>query len=123
MLCLIGIPWKLELAHPNTDAASTPTYKEKHMAITTIQPGSFYDINRDMHFANQPLTSREAYDREMFYRRQQEDEYRRMQNSHYVDALRHQPQLANTTSKPDPKDPLAFLTKIDNKILLTGEAT
>jgi hypothetical protein len=47
------------------------------MAITTIQPGGFYDINRDMHFSNQPLTSREQYDREMFYRRQQE-EYRRL---------------------------------------------
>jgi hypothetical protein len=95
------------------------------VAITTIQPGGFYDINRDMHFSNQPLTSREAYDREMFYRRQQE-EYRRLQgngNSHFVDALLHQPQLANPTPKPDPQDPLAFLTKTDTTILLTGEAS
>jgi hypothetical protein len=66
----------------------------------------------------------ERYEREMQYRRQQEEEeYRRMQNSHYADALRYQPQLANTTSKPDPKDPLSFLSKADTKILLTGEAT
>ena len=88
------------------------------------QPGMFYDMNRDMHFSNQPLTSREAYDREMFYRRQQEDEYRRIQNSHYADAATlQQGKLVNPTPKQDPKDPLAFLTKTDNKILLTGEAT
>ena len=86
--------------------------------------GSSYDINRDMHFSNQPLTSREAYDREMFYRRQQEDEYRRIQNSHYADAATlQQGKLVNPTPKPDPQDPLAFLTKTDTKILLTGEAS
>jgi hypothetical protein len=94
------------------------------MAITTIQPGSFYDINRDMYFANQPLSSREQYEKELYYR-QQAEELRRMQNSYYADSatLQRQPQLANTAAKPDPKNPLAFLTKTDNKILLTGEAT
>jgi hypothetical protein len=94
------------------------------MAITTIQPGSFYDINRDMYFANQPLALREQYEKELYYR-QQAEELRRMQNSYCADSatLQRQPQLANTTPKQDPKDPLSFLSKADNKLLLTGEAT
>lgn len=99
----------------DADAASTPTYKEKHMAITTIQPGGFYDINRDMYNG---MTASEAYEREMHYRRHQEAEYRRMQNSYF--APEQKP--VNPTPKRDAKDPLAFLTKTDNKILLTGEA-
>ncbi|MFO0448752.1 MAG: hypothetical protein ACK52I_08835 [Pseudomonadota bacterium] len=87
------------------------------MAIGTMQGAAgFYDINRDVYYSE-----RDRYEREMHFRRQQEEEYRRMQNSYFN--LAQQPQLANTTSKPDPKDPLAFLTKTDNKILLTGEAT
>jgi uncharacterized radical SAM superfamily Fe-S cluster-containing enzyme len=85
------------------------------MAISTIQPGGFYDINRDMYYSQH-----EMYEREMQYRRQ-EEEYRRMQNSYSNSA--QQPQLVNPAPKQDPKDPLAFLTKTDNKILLTGEAT
>ena len=77
---------------------------------------------RDTYFANQPLALQEQYEKELYYR-QQAEELRRMQNSYYVDASSHQPQLANPTPKQDPKDPLAFLTKTDNKILLTGEAT
>jgi hypothetical protein len=93
------------------------------MAITTIQPGSFYDINRDMYFANQPLALREQYEKELYYR-QQAEELRRMQNSYYADsATLQQGKLVNPTPKPDLRDPLAFLTKTDNKILLTGEAT
>jgi hypothetical protein len=86
------------------------------MAISTIQPGGFYDINRDMY-----VSDRERYEREMHYRRQ-EEEYRRMQNAYYNPA-QQQPQLLNTAPKPDPKDPLSFLSKSDNKLLLTGEAT
>jgi hypothetical protein len=94
------------------------------MAITTIQPGSFYDINRDTYFANQPLSSREQYEKELYYR-QQAEELRRMQNAYCADSatLQRQPQLVNTTPKQDPKDPLSFLSKADTKILLTGEAT
>ena len=90
------------------------------MAIGTMQGGSgFYDFNRDMY----AMTPREAYEREM-YQRRQEDEYRRMQNSYYADpATLQQGKIVNPTPKQDPKDPLAFLTKTDNKILLTGEAT
>jgi hypothetical protein len=78
----------------------------------------FYDANRDMYYSE-----RDRYEREMLYRRQ-EEEYRRMQNSYYADsATLQQGKLVNPTPKRDSKDPLAFLTKTDNKILLTGEAT
>jgi hypothetical protein len=87
------------------------------MAIGAIQGGSgFYDINRDMY----AMTPREAYEREM-YQRRQEEEYRRMQNLYFNAA--QQPQVMTQAPKQDPKDPLAFLTKTDNKLLLTGEAT
>jgi hypothetical protein len=97
-------------SHEGCSAASTPTYKEKHMAISTIQPGGFYDINRDMYYSE-----RDRYEREM-YQRRQEEEYRKAQQYAFYNAPGDAP-------KQDPKDPLAFLTKTDNKILLTGEAT
>jgi hypothetical protein len=92
------------------------------MAISTIQPGGFYDINRDM-YGGYNAQERYEYERAMHYRRQ-EDEYRRMQNSYCADsATLQQGKLVNPTPKQDPKYPLAFLTKTDNKLLLTGEAT
>jgi hypothetical protein len=85
------------------------------MAIGTIQGGSgFYDINRDMY----AMTPREAYEREMF--RRQEEEYRRMQNAAYHNPAQQQAQLMSQV-KQDPKDPLSFLS--NTKLLLTGEAT
>jgi hypothetical protein len=87
------------------------------MAISTIQPGGFYDINRDSYYGQ-----REMYEREMQYRLQ-EEEYRRMQQSAYYNPAQQQAQLMSQVPKQDPKDPLAFLTKTDNKLLLTGEAT
>jgi len=93
------------------------------MAIGTIQGASgFYDPNRDMYYDDA-----RRYDREMQYRRQ-EEEYRRMQNAAYFNSAQQQSMIgqglaANTAPKQDPKDPLAFLTKTDNKLLLTGEAT
>jgi hypothetical protein len=87
------------------------------MTIGAIQGGSgFYDINRDMY----AMTPREAYEREMY--RQNEEQHRRMQQDSYYN-MAQQPQLMSQVPKQDPKDPLAFLTKTDNKILLTGEAT
>ena len=80
------------------------------MAIST------YDLNRDMY-----ISERERYEKEMFYRRQ-EEEHRRMQSSWYEAPQLHE-KLANKAPKPDPKDPLAFLNKADNTLLLTGEAT
>lgn len=91
------------------------------MAISTIQPGTFYDANRDMYYSE-----RDRYEREMHYRRQ-EEEYRRMQASRYGDISSSQ-QMAfigeqqKKVPAKDPKDPLSFLSKADNKILLTGEA-
>jgi hypothetical protein len=89
------------------------------MAITN----TFYDANRDMYFDARTSQERYEYEKAM-YQRRQEDEYRRMQNSYFTDpAALQQGKLVNPTPKQDPKDPLAFLTKTDNKILLTGEAT
>jgi hypothetical protein len=79
------------------------------------QPGMFYDINRDMYYSE-----RDRYEREMHFRRQQEEEYRLMQNAAYSAPEQKQ---VNLTPKPDPKDPLSFLSKADNKLLLTGEAS
>jgi hypothetical protein len=93
------------------------------MAISTIQPGEFYDINRDTYHSG--MTSREAYEREMQYRRQM-DEYQRAQQYAYYNAAQQQAWIGDPpkpTPKQDPKDPLSFLSKADNKILLTGEAT
>ena len=62
---------------------------------------------------------RYEYEREMHYRRQ-EEEYRRMQNM-YCSPQQQQAKLVNTAPKPDLKDPLAFLQNTDKKLLLTGE--
>ena len=83
--------------------------------IGTIQGGSgFYDINRDMYYSE-----RDRHEREMQYRQLQAEEYRRMQNPYFNSA--QQPQVMTQAPKPDPKDPLSFLSKADTKILLTGE--
>lgn len=84
------------------------------MAIGPIQRASeFYDLNRDMYYSQRDIHEREAH-----YRRQQEEEYRRMQQY----SAQQQAQLMNAAPKPDLNDPLGFLSKADNKILLTGEA-
>lgn len=80
------------------------------MAIGTMQGGLYYDANRDMFYSE-----RDRYEREMQYRRLQEEEYRRMQNAAYLAPEQ------KLIPKPDPKDPLSFLSKADTKILLTGE--
>ena len=83
-----------------------------------IAPGSFYDINRDMYAGVDYYRAQE-----LEYRRRQEEEYRRMQNAAYCNPAQQQEKLVNTAPKPDPKDPLSFLSKADNKLLLTGEAS
>ena len=83
-------------------------------------PGSFYDINSAMYYRNDQ--ERYAYEKEMFHRRQ-EEEYRRMQNAAYYNPAQQQAQLLNAAPKPDLNDPLGFLSKADNKLLLTGEAS
>jgi len=62
---------------------------------------------------------REMYERNMQYRRQ-EEEYRRMQ-AWAITSSGHQPTIE--VPKSDPNDPLAFLKKADNKLLLTGETS
>jgi len=95
------------------------------MAIGAIQGTmGLYDPNRDMYNG---MTASEASEREMYYRRR-EEEYRRMQASRYGD-ISSQQQMAYIGERQkqvpakDPKDPLSFLSKADNKLLLTGEAT
>lgn len=88
------------------------------MAIL-VPPGSFYDVNRDMYFDTR--ASQAQYEKEMFLRRQ-EEKYRRMKNA-WSEAPQHQEKLVNTAPKPDLNDPLSFLSKADNKLLLTGEAS
>jgi len=87
------------------------------MAIGTIQGSMYYDVNRDMYVGADHYRRQEEE-----FRRRQEEEYRRMQNSYYNPA-QQQEKLVNPTPKPDLNDPLGFLSKADNKILLTGEAT
>jgi hypothetical protein len=90
------------------------------MAIGIMQgaAGMNYDINRDMYYDD---ARRCEYERAMQYRRQEEEEYRRMQNAAYYNPAQQQGKLVNPTPMPDTKDPLAFLQKTDNKLLLTGE--
>jgi len=79
--------------------------------------GMNYDINRDMYYSE-----REQYEREMHHRRMKEEEYRRMQNAaYYISPQQQQAKPVSATPKPDPKDPLAFLSKADHKLLLIGE--
>lgn len=88
------------------------------------KPGSIYDINRDMYF--DASASQTQYEKEMFYRRQ-EDEYRRRKEEEHRRmqslAITYAGRTPNETPKADPNDPLAFLKKSDSKLLLTGEAT
>lgn len=90
------------------------------MAIGAIQGSLYYDPNRDMYYSE-----RDRLEREMHYRRQ-EDEYRRAQQQMGYNPAQQQAMIghgqANTAPKHDPKDPLSFLSKADNKLLLTGEA-
>ncbi len=80
------------------------------MAIGAIQGASgFYDVNRDMY-----LSQREAHEREMFYRR--EEEYRRMQNAAYSPQQQLLPGDAIKPKKvPEPS------WQSNTTLLLTGE--
>ena len=94
------------------------------MAITTNQ---IYDANRNVYLE----VERYERDREMhLHRMKMEDEYRRQQQMYAQQGFGHiqQGQLGQVSQeqvqkpKHDPKDPLAFLNKSDNKLLLTREA-
>ena len=78
-------------------------------------PGMYYG---DMYYDD---ARRCEYERAMQYRRQEEEEYRRMRQSAYYNPAQQQGKLVNPTPMPDTKDPLAFLHNTDKKVLLTGE--
>jgi hypothetical protein len=96
------------------------------MAIGAIQGAMHYDINRDM-YGGYGAQERYEYEKAMHYRRQ-EDEYRRaqQQTNHNSFALQVGVEGYVAGIRPqiiDPNDPLSFLSKADNNILRTGEAT
>jgi hypothetical protein len=101
-----------------TDAASTPTYKEKHMAIGTMQGGLYYDANRDTYYSERERFEREMQQRQMYAAQQQ------MGQNPYGKAIAggNHAEQQRQVAVVDPKDPLSFLSKADNKLLLTGEA-
>jgi hypothetical protein len=100
------------------------------MAIGTIQGASgFYDPNRDMYYKTPARSSQEQYERETYFHRMQEEEYRRMQ-SQYVTVSNssltapYNPDEARRKEAPgrDPQgDRLSFLR--NTKLLLTGAST
>ena len=81
-------------------------FTHENMMVNTTTSGLSYE--------------RAMYEREMQYRRQ-EEEYRRMQ-AWAITSTGHQP-TTDFFLKSDPNDPLAFLKKADNKLLLTGETS
>lgn len=86
-------------------------------------PGLLYDINRDMYFDSRASQERYEYERAMHQRRMEEEYRRAQQSAYYTTPQEQQAKLVNTAPKPDPKDPLSFLSKADNKLLLTGETS
>jgi len=112
MLCHWGFP-----VDRTTDAASTPTYKEKHMAIGTMQGSLYYDANRDMFYSEQERYEREMHQRQMYAAQQQMGH-----NPFVISTSATNSTIGTLQSTHDPKDPLSFLSKADTKILLTGEA-
>ena len=88
------------------------------MSITTKQ---IYDANRDLYI------EQERYEREMQLIRMKEEYYQRQQSMYgqaiFGQASQSQMVQAKNQATSDPKDPLAFLNKSDNKLLLTGETS
>lgn len=89
--------------------ATNPFLNENTMISTNTSSRSYERemYERDMHYRRQ----------EEEYRRRKEEEYRRMQSW----AITSAGPAPNETPKADPNDPLAFLKKADSKLLLTGE--
>lgn len=85
--------------------------------------GTFYDHNRDMMF-----DSKSQYDRHMENLRYEQQRMMQAQQqmayNPYGRAIAggNQAEQQRQTPVADPKDPLSFLSKADNKLLLTGEA-
>ena len=87
------------------------SFTHENMMVNTTTSGRSYE---------RAMNEREMYEREMQYRRQ-EEEYRRMQ-AWAITSTGNQP-TTDFFLKSDPNDPLAFLKKADNKLLLTGETS
>jgi hypothetical protein len=88
------------------------------MAIGTIQGGLYYDINRDTYYSERERFEREMHQRQMYAAQQQMN-----QNAFSLQAGVEGYVVGVRPTITDPKDPLSFLSKTDNKLLLTGEAT
>ena len=88
------------------------------MAIGVIQgAGGFYDANRDMFYSEQERYEREMHQRQMYAAQQQMNH-----NPFVISTSATNSTIGTLQSTHDPKDPLNFLSKADNKLLLTGEA-
>ena len=85
------------------------------MAIGTMQGGLYYDANRDTFYSERDRYEQEMHQRQMYAAQQQ------MNHNPFV--VREGGLIGHAVTVQDPKDPLAFLIKTDNKLLLTGEAT
>lgn len=83
-----------------------------------INPGMYYDANRDMYVGSDFHRRQEQE-----YRRHQEEMMRQqhmmMQQSYFVPTSEQE--KVRAIPAPDTKDPLAFLQNTDKKLLLTGE--
>jgi hypothetical protein len=85
--------------------------------------GTFYDHSKDMMF-----DSKAQYDRHMEHLRYEQQRMMHAQQqmvyNPYGGAIAggHHAEQQRQVAVVDPKDPLAFLKKADNKLLLTGEA-
>ncbi len=100
------------------------------MAISPIQPGRYYDVNRDEYY-----DSHAQYMRHMEHLRIEQMRAEDRQRNMYAaqQQMAHNPFVVSAsgtgatigTLHPThaPKDPLSFLSKADNKLLLTGEAS
>jgi hypothetical protein len=96
------------------------------MAVIRDSLSSIYDINRDVYH------ERDAYEREMQLHRMKMEDSIRQQQMYVQQGFGHiqggqalfgqMSQEQSQKPKHDPKDPLAFLTKANSKLLLTGEA-
>lgn len=95
------------------------------MAITNVN--RYYDVNLDMHFDSYEhyirhkdqmrYEQRRMYEQEQMMRAQQQQ----MGYIPYGSPLAAVGQTGTLLHKEDKNDPLAFLKKADNKLLLTGE--
>jgi hypothetical protein len=85
------------------------------MVIGAIQGSLYYDY----------YSERDHLEREMHYRRQESVlAQQQMAYNPYGGAIAggHHAEQQRQVAVVDPKDPLSFLSKADNKLLLTGEA-